>query len=431
LALSALLALGGACKGATVDVPDAAPSPQAKAEPAPLANLTATSSATATTTLGADGGPPPELLRADQPLAADTPRESSHDAIGKGDPARDPKDLAGYALVAVLRTGEGPPAPKGPEVNAAAIEAARRKAEAHVAIEASQTRARFVLSGGFVLPQATELRARVDRYGHVLLWPGEDSYRVLAPGSLRALLGERRVDVAPLAPADVSSAGDGARRLGLRTRRIEVTTRVASATIELGSVREAGDGGVLVCRWLLDLMGAAPNANACASDEVPLHAELRWTTRGQLAFDVTSMVRRVDLLAQDLAAPPAMAPFATAPLPIVPADTITARTDLAALRTSPVDVPPAGGAPGAKTDAAPPPQEAGLALVNSTDELRVAWIDAVPAAWVAPGARISLPTLVRGRYTLQWRTFLGDGWDPPETLVVPGTSEVGAIDAGP
>jgi hypothetical protein len=408
-------------------VPDAAPSPQAKAEPAPLANITATSSATATTPAGADAGPPPDLLRADQALAADAPRESSHEPTVKGEPARDPKELTGYALVAVLRTGEGPPAPKGPEVNAAAIEGARRKAEVRVAIEASQTRARFVLSGGFVLPQSTELRARDDRYGHVLLWPGEDSYRVLAPGSLRALLGERRVDVAPLSPAEVTSPGDGARRLNFRTRRIEATTRAASATIEVATLREAGDGGVLVCRWLLDLMGAVPTASVCATDEVPLHAELRWTTRGQLAFDVASIVRRVDLLAQYLATPPASASFTPDPPPLVPADTITSRTDLAALRTAPVDVAPSAG----KTDAAPPPPEAGLALVNSTDELRVAWIDAVPAAWAAPGARISLPTLVRGRYTLQWRTFLGDGWDPPEAVVVPGTSEVGATDAGP
>jgi hypothetical protein len=261
----------------------------------------------------------------------------------------------------------------------------------------------------------------------VLLWPGESAYRVLAPGSLRALLGERRIDVAPLAPAEVSSPGEGARRLNVRTRRIDVTTRAASATMEVGAFRDAGEGGALVCRWLLDLMGAAPNAAACASDEVPLHAELRWTTRGQLVFDVTSIQRRLDLQAQDLAAPPSSTAFVQGAPPFVGADTIAARADLAALRSAPLDVPPPGG----KADAAPPSPEAGLVLGNSSDELRVAWIDAVPAAWVAPGARLPLPMLLRGRYTLQWRTFLGDSWDPPETVVVPGTSEVGASDGGP
>ncbi len=62
-------------------------------------------------------------------------------------------------------------------------------------------------------------------------------------------------------------------------------------------------------------------------------------------------------------------------------------------------------------------------LVNSSDELRVAWIDGVPAAWVAPGERFLLPSLQRGRYAVQWRTFLADASDPPETTTVPGTSE--------
>src|SRR5262249_8087005 len=142
---------------------------------------TAAASTTAAAQIGVDGGLPPELLRADEPMSADAPRDSLREMTLKGEPLRDPKELAGYALVAVLRTGEGPAAPKAAEVNAAAIEAARRRAETRITIEASQTRARFVLSGGFVLPQGTELRARSDRYGHVLLWPGEDAYHVLAP----------------------------------------------------------------------------------------------------------------------------------------------------------------------------------------------------------------------------------------------------------
>ena len=74
--------------------------------------------------------------------------------------------------------------------------------------------------------------------------------------------------------------------------------------------------------------------------------------------------------------------------------------------------------------------DAGLTLVNSSDELRVAWVDGVPVAWVAPGGRQGLGSLLRGRYTVQWRTFLGDTWDPPATVAVPGVSEVGAADGG-
>jgi hypothetical protein len=282
----------------------------------------------------------------------------------------------------------------------------------------SQTRARFVLTGGsFVLPQGTELRARLDRYGHLLLWPGEDTYRVAEPGSLRALFGERRLDVAPVSRADVLDGGEGPRRLNLRTRRTEVSTRAAKATLEVATLHDVDDGGALVCRMLLDLMSASPSTAACENDELPLHAELRWTTQGSLTFDVTSIVHRSDLAAQDLETPPATLAFAPSPPPDSPAEMLVPRSELAAFRTAPVEIPPA------------PPRErqdsAGLTLLNSTDQLRVVWIDGVPAAWVAPGARFVLPSLLHGRYVVQWRTFLGDAWDPPTTVVIPGMSEVG------
>jgi hypothetical protein len=417
-----------ACRGVAFDPLDAAPSPQASAEPTPLAN-----DPTAATNAGADAGTPPEPLRSDRPLPTDAPHEATRelgtDSTSSASPqrgphpreaARDAKELAGYALQAVVRTGEGAPAPKGTEINLLAIEAAKRKTEARIAIEASQTRARFTFWGGFVLPQGAELRARVDRYGHLLMWPGESTYRVAEPGALRALLGERRLDVAPLSPATVRSSGEGARRLSLHTRRVEVSTRAAKATLELASLRDAGDGGVLVCRLLLDLMNAPPSTAACAVDDVPLHAELRWTTQGALTFDVTSFVRRGDLVAQELAAPPPSAVFEMGPPAALPGESLVTKADLAAFRSAPVEV----ALPAAR-DTQPRAPDAGLLIVNSSDELRVAWIDGVAVAWVAPGGSEWLASLVRGRYVLQWRTFLGDSWEAPRTIAVPGSSEIG------
>jgi hypothetical protein len=323
-----------------------------------------------------------------------------------------------------VRTGEGPPAARAPEVNTAGIEAARRKTEMRVTIDASQTRARFVLSGGFVLPPGTELRARADRYGHLLMWPGEDGYRVIEPGGLRALLGERRLDVAPLSPAELRISLDGARRLGLKTKRVEVSTRAARATLEIASFRDAGEGGVLVCRALLDLIDAPPSTPACASDDVPLHAELRWTTQGSLAFDVVSYDPRRDLPVSEMAVPPATSGFVGNPPPMPPGDVLLSKADLAALRSGPGDVPASSS-----RDAGPLPPDSGVLLVNATDELRVAWIDGVAAAWIAPGERLLLPSLVRGRYALQWRTSLGDAWSVPETAVAPGTAQLGAPDS--
>ncbi len=410
------LATLAACRAGPPDPPSgAAPSPQASAEPAPFTNPPTQPT---TGTSSADAGPQPEPFRTDVGVPPDVPRELLARDAGYREAPRDLRDVAGYSLLAVLRTGEGPPPPRAPEVNAPVIDAARRRAEERVAIEMSATRARFVLSAGsFVLPQGTELRSRLDCYGHLLLWPGEDTYRVAEPGSLRALLGERRLDVAPLSRAEVVDGGEGPRRLNLRTRRAEVSTRAAKATLELATLRDVDDGGSLVCRMLLDLMSASPSTAACETDEVPLHAELRWTTQGVLSFDVTSIVRRGDLVAQNLESPPATMGFTPSPPPDSPAETLVPRSELAAFRTAPVEAP----APASREvqDAA------GLTLVNSTDELRVVWIDGVPAAWVTPGARLVLSSLLHGRYVVQWRTFLGDAWEPPATVVVPGTSEAG------
>ncbi len=413
------------CRGAAVDPPDAAASPQASAEPAPLANVATAAGTTTATTSGADSGPPPEPLRGDRALTADAPHETVRE-LGTKDPrGSDSKELGGYVMQAVLHAGDGPPAPKGPEVNTNAIEAARRKLEARIAIEASQTRARFVLSGGFVVPQGTELRARVDRYGHLVFLPGEDSYRVAEEGALRALFGERRLDVAPLSAAEVTTPGEGARRLNLRTRRVDVSTRAAKATLELAAFRAAGDGGALVCRMLRDLVGAPPATVACGNDEIPLHADLRWTTEGALVFDVTSIARRVDLPVQELATPPSTATFVAEPLPISPGDVLLPKGELTAFRNGAIEVPLVS----ARDAQAPPPAE-GLVLVNASDELRVAWLDGAPVAWVAPGARVPLTALLHGRYALQWRTFLGDAWDPPEQATVPGQSVTGKEAAG-
>jgi hypothetical protein len=422
LALGAVVLV--ACRSTSSDPPDLAASPQAKAEPAPLATVPATASVSVPALDEPDAGPPPSPLRADEALPVDVPREvfrevGSRDGGSAKELVRESRE-SGFSLQALVRTGEGPGAARAPEVNTAAIEALRRKSEARVAIDLGASRARFVLSGAFVVPPGTELRSRSDRYGHLVVWPGESTYRVAAPGALRALFGERRLDVAPLSPADVHAAGEGPHRLGMRTRRVEVTTRAAKAILEVAAVAGAGEGGVLLCRLLLDLTSAASPSRACVTDDVPLHAELHWTTRGALTFDVVALNRRTDFAPQDLTVPPASLDFTGAPLPNPGADALISRSELASFRTAPVDVPQAAG-----RDAQPPP-ESGILLVNSSDELRVAWIDGVPAAWVAPNARLALPSMVRGRYVVQWRTFLGDGWEAPDTLAVPGVSEVGA-----
>ena len=422
-----------ACRaGGAADLPDAPASPQASAEPAPLVI------ANGAPTTHADAGPPPKPLRGDEEIATDTmPKETARDPLrdasrdaSVASAPRDTKELfSGYTLEAVLHVSDLPGPPKAPEVSASGVEAARKKTEARLTIDLSQTRARITFaSGAFVLPDGTELRARADRYGDLVIWPGESTYRVAAPGALRALIGERRFDVAPLAPGEVSPSGPGATRVGNPTRKREVATRAAKATFELATLKDAGEGGALVCRALLDLMNADPSTHACDTDQVPLFAELRWTTRGAITFEVQSIARRVDLTASMLAAPPATLSFAPYPPPSIGSEILLSRESLAAFRTSAIDAPPPTSA-----DAQAPRDNTGataLVLVNSSDEMRVATLDGVPVAWIAPGARASVEGLLRGHYVLQWRTFLGDAFEPPQTITVPTTSELGAVDGG-
>jgi len=277
-------------------------------------------------------------------------------------------------------------------------------------------------SGAWLLGEGWELRARADRYGHLLVSPDEATYRVLAPGALRALLGERRLDVAPVATAEVSAKGDGARRLGYKTRRVEVSSRSAKATFELAKVEGTGEAGPMVARALLDLMSAPPSTAVALSDELPLHVELRWTTRGGLVFDALSLVKRTDLALAQLSVPPSQASFTGDPLPRQPSGTFVDPGELGGLHTTAVEV---GPQPLPVGDG-----HATITLGNATDELRVAWLEGVPAAWVAPRGRLDLPGLLRGRYQLEWRTYLGDAADPPLAVTAPGGDEVGAVDAG-
>lgn len=403
------------CKANGEGAPDASASPQASAEPAPLA--TAPTTAPSATPSLPEGGPPPQPMRGDERLGADSLRDRDRTTERTGDRERE-KEPVGFTLSAMLRPADIPAPPRAPEVNQAALDAARKKTELHLAIDMNPSRLRVVLGGsGWVLPPGTEMRARADRYGHIVVWPGGTKYRPLAPGSLRALLGERRYDVAPIATADVAPTAEAGKRIGIKTRKVEVSTRAAKATFELGKLESLGEGGVLLCRWLLDLMNAPPQTALCAQDELPMRAELRWTGHGSLGFEVTGVLRKSDLGAAPLLVPPASAAFSSDPLP-VGMEVLLTPAELVAFRTAPIELVP------------PPPPGDGLLVNNATVQLRMLYVDGVPVAWVGPGVRETIPGFLRGRYLVQWRTFLGDALEPPTTVTVPGVAQIGVVDAG-
>jgi hypothetical protein len=407
--------LTGGGNNAATDTPDAQASPQATAVAAPLATVTPSADPAdpAGTT---DAGPPPVPLRGDEPIPGDVPAERA---------------LAGYSVEAMLRLADLALPPRGGEGNAASLAAedSQRKAtEPRVVVEMAASRLRWVFaSGAFPVLPGTELRERADRYGYVLLvpaWAGPPgpttaTYATLAPGTLHALLDDRRLDVGPTLGVEVLGRGDVGKRPvtppAPSLRRIEVVTGAGRALVDFAHHEGLGDGGILLTRLILDALGVPPSTRMAQTDELPIRVELRVAPRGQIVFEVTSITRRTDLDPSFLATPPALAEYRENPLRPEPSGLLVSPSDLAAFRASSV------GGPG--------PDGAGVSLFNATDRLRYAALDGVPVAWLGPGARINVPA-PRGHYLLQWRTFFGDELSAVESIPVPSVRTLGGLDAG-
>ena len=67
---------------------------------------------------------------------------------------------------------------------------------------------------------------------------------------------------------------------------------------------------------------------------------------------------------------------------------------------------------------------------NATDVARYVFLDSVPVAWVDPGRDQLISGPPRGRYQVQWRTFLGEAGDPPVTIDVPARVVIGGSTDG-
>ncbi|NOU30825.1 MAG: hypothetical protein HOO96_23245 [Polyangiaceae bacterium] len=398
----AAFVLLAACKApGLTDVPDAGSSPQASAVPAPLSTVSSVD-ASASFAGGADAGPPPSNQRAD--LAMPT------DVVTFG------KDSVFYTLSATVRGADMPPPARAPEINVALVEQAKKKNEARLTVDLGSGRMRVGFEGAAIpLPEGVELRARSDRYGHALVFAGGSRYRTLGPGTMRTFFGEGRYDAMPSLGSTVVTSGAMGWRLGMRTRSVEISTPLGRLSMELGRVADLGDAGGLVCRLLAEWVDASPTSAPCLDGELPLRAEVRWAGRGAVQFEVQRLTRRTDLGVAQLACPPAGATFSVYELPTALSRPFYSESELAQFHQI-VDVPLDPTAP------------KGLLLVNHTDAMRLALVDGVPIAQVAPQSRLLVTGLARGHYQLQWRTFLDDAPELPLTVTVPGKSELGTPD---
>ena len=92
------------------------------------------------------------------------------------------------------------------------------------------------------------------------------------------------------------------------------------------------------------------------------------------------------------------------------------REELTAFRLRPLDL---------GVVALPGSPDEGIVLRNATDSLRYAFLDSIPTAWVLPNREQWVLGLPRGRYLVQWRTFLGDAIEPAATVDLPARVVVG------
>jgi hypothetical protein len=322
------------------------------------------------------------------------------------------RDVPGVTVDAAFRFRDVPPPPRAPEVSVEGLREAQKAAGLTLKIDLSEPgRMRAELTGAaFPLAPHTEIRARSDHYGNLVVWPGGAGYRTVPPGALRTVLGERRLDVTPLSPAVPRAQGDG-RRLGIPVRKVELSSSVATIRLELGKVSESGEGGALLCRALVELGGVDPRTSACQPGEVPLFAGYAWQEGGGISFEVSAIARRGDLSATSLLVPPpGLAPLASG-LPGIPRGIFLGRETLTAFRSAAITLP-------ASRDPQVPGE--GFVAVNASDRLMILLLDSVPVLWVPPHAEQYVIGPQRGRYLAQWRTFLGEQVAPPQPVEIPG-----------
>jgi hypothetical protein len=382
------------------------PSPNASVLPAPLA-------AGPTKASARDAGHPAPETSADAAVM-EPPRPIRED---EALPAESELRVApGLSLEARLRWLEPAP-PRLPESSADALARAREKTAFELSVDLSSLgRLRLSFAArAYPFPPSTELRARDDRFGHLLVWPNGTTYTPLPPGTLRAALGDARVDVAPLSEPSVTLVGAGS-MLGLPTQKQRLENSIGRVELEQTAAAMAGSSGVLFCRLLLELLAVSPESVACRTEWVPLRAELTWASGARFELEVTKLLKRTELPVDRLAVPPSGSEARRGELPGPPFVALVEERDLGDFRVR--SLPPTE-----KPDPTAP--KLGLVFQNRSDGPRYLIVDGVPVVWLRPGAEWLLSGLKPGRYTVQARDFFGAESTPAKTLELPARFLVG------
>lgn len=382
------------------------PSPNASVLPAPLAvgptKPAARDAGHPMPDASADAGvpEPPRPIREDEALSREVELRAA----------------PGLSLEGRFRWLDGP-APRMPESSADAIARARDKTAFEISVDLSSLgRLRLSFAArSYPFPPSTELRARDDRFGHVLVWPSGNTYTPLAPGTLRAVLAEARTDAALLVDLSPTPSGTGS-ALGLPTQKHRLENSIGRLELEQVLVPSAGSAGALFCRLVLELISASPESRLCRAEHVPLRAELAWASGGRFELEVTKLTKRTELPVEALAVPPADSEARKGELPGPPFVALVEERELSDFRVRPLPPPE-------KLDPAAP--KLGLVFQNRSDGPRYLLVDGVPVVWLRPGAEWLVSGLKPGRYTVSARDFFGANASAAKTLELPARFIVG------
>jgi hypothetical protein len=293
-------------------------------------------------------------------------------------------------------------------------------------------RMRWVLhSRAFPFPETTEIRARADRIGHLVLWPDHRSYRIAPTGSLHALFADRRVDRVPFVEPERVTKGIGA-RLGKPTNTATIVTPLGATTLEFVEVTDLPYASQLLCTAFLEIVRVKASLDLCPIGQLPVHFESKWLSGDGVQFSVLSW-GTANFEQEDFRMPPDLPIHKPGELPPFEDYFLDERTRsllLPLTREKAPPLPPPPAAPGALApgQAAPPstptpaPPRNQVVLRNKLSRPLVLMVNRVPYVWLSPGAVTEL-YLTSADVKVSARDFLGERMFAERTLTAPAELE--------
>lgn len=236
----------------------------------------------------------------------------------------------------------------------------------------------------FPFESGSSIESRTENYGHLLVWPDAQTYRVLPVGSVRTLFTEGRPDVTPVVHLEPEPR-PGPDSLGRPAQVWSFDTNRGKLVLHQAQIEEAELGGPLLCRFLLEWLSVGPSSAVCEPGLVPTRAEFETGRGAKLVWETTAVETKADAQVTSLPVPPANGQFHSSGLP--EPSPVLGPSELGALRKT------------GKTGT--------LTVHNPGAQLNWLLLDGVPVARVLPNATWSHSGLSQGSYHARLVDFFG------------------------